>query len=119
MAYADLSRRALAILTLERLDTMAANIQALQTAVANLQTAVAESKTVLDASQALNTRTMTVLEELVARIASLEPNEQAIADLAQSVGATVASLQSEAQEQTAASEALTAKLDSIPTTPTP
>lgn len=118
MAYANLSKRALAILTLERLDIMAANLTALQTAVTNLTTTVNAMKPVLDSAQELATRAIATLVDLVARIAALEPDAAAIAALAESVGSTVSSLQVEQAEQTERNAALQAQLDAIPPPPT-
>ena len=92
---------------------MAADLSALQTAVANLQAAVLELKPAVDAAQELATRAIAKLQELADQIAALEPNAQAIADLAASVGTTVTTLSTEATEQAERNAALQTKLDEL------
>lgn len=114
----QLTERALLVHILERIQLMAADLTGITAQVTTLQAQVVATKASADASQALATRAIAVIEDLAAQIAALQPDAQAIADLAARVGQSVATLQGESAEQEAANAALQAEVDKV-TTPAP
>lgn len=103
----------------ERISTMSAQVDALQSTVTDLRAAVAALKPLLDTSVDLGNRAIAKLEELSQQITAAQGDADAIARITADIGTTVADLRADQAEVTAGNASVQAELDKVtpPTTP--